>query len=83
MTAKGLGRKIKNLPVGWLWYSIINTVLAAIMVAPAVLFLYFEWLNFAFICCILVVACWNGASFYVEVFSRKYLAQLKKTSGGE
>ena len=81
MTKKGLGRKIRSLPLGWLWYAVINTLFSAAMFAPAVLFLYFEWVNFTFVVIILIVASWNGGSFYVEVFSRKYIASIKKASG--
>jgi len=81
MTKRGLGRKVKRMPCGCLIYAIINTIMSTLMVAPAVIFLYYEWVNFAFICLILIIASWNGGSFYVEVFSRKYLAQLAKSSG--
>ena len=80
MTKKGLGKKIRHLPLGWLWYSVINTLFSAGMIAPAVLFLYYEWVNFAFVVLILIIASWNGGSFYVEVFSRKYTASIKKAS---
>lgn len=81
MTRRGLGKKVKNMPMGWCVYALINTVFSTIMVAPTVLFLYFEWVNFAFIVFIVIVASWNGGSFYVEVFARKYLQQLAKASG--
>ena len=80
MTRKGLGKKIRLMPVGWFVYGVLNTVAYTLMVAPSALFLWFEWVNFAFVVFIILVASWNGASFYVEVFARKYLNQLAKNS---
>ena len=80
MTRKGLGKKIRQMPAGWLVYAALNTIIYAVMVAPAALFLWFEWVNFGFVVFIMLIASWNGGSFYVEVFSRKYQKQLAESS---
>ena len=80
MTRKGLGKKIRKMRGGWLIYAAVNTFFYAIMVAPAALFLWFEWLNFAFVVFIMLIASWNGGSFYIEVFSRKYRKQIAEAS---
>lgn len=80
MTRKGLGLIIRNMPMGYLIYAFINSLIYAIMVSPAALFLWFEWVNFGFVVFIMLVASWNGGSFYVEVFSRKYQEQIASAS---
>ena len=80
MTRKGLGKKIRQMPAGWLVYAALNTIIYAVMVVPAALFLWFEWVNFGFVVFIMLIASWNGGSFYVEVFSRKYQRQLAESS---
>ena len=79
-TRKGLGLIIRNMPMGYLIYAFINSLIYAIMVSPAALFLWFEWVNFGFVVFIMLVASWNGGSFYVEVFSRKYQEQIASAS---
>ena len=71
---------VAQMPAGWLVYAALNTIIYAVMVAPAALFLWFEWVNFGFVVFIMLIASWNGGSFYVEVFSRKYQKQLAESS---
>ena len=49
----------------------VNTLVKALMTAPALLLYYNYWINLGFIVLCLTMCTWNGANFYVEVFSRK------------
>ncbi|WRT67406.1 uncharacterized protein IL334_004377 [Kwoniella shivajii] len=57
---------------GQLIYSII------FMIPPAALFIRNSRASSAFLIIIFAVSAWNGASFYVEVFGRKFERELEK-----
>ncbi|WWC89832.1 uncharacterized protein L201_004760 [Kwoniella dendrophila CBS 6074] len=57
---------------GQLIYSII------FMIPPAALFINSSRASSAFLIIIFAVSAWNGASFYVEVFGRKFERELEK-----
>ncbi|GFZ45818.1 hypothetical protein JCM24511_03548 [Saitozyma sp. JCM 24511] len=57
---------------GQLIYSIV------FMVPPAVLFIHSAKASAAFLAIIFSVSAWNGATFYVEVFGRKFERELER-----
>eukprot|EP00041_Stephanoeca_diplocostata_P027794 m.772165 g.772165 ORF g.772165 m.772165 type:complete len:475 (-) comp23246_c0_seq23:1630-3054(-) len=57
----------------------VQAVYTIITVVPTILLFYSETLHFAYLLLTFIVALWNGACFYIEVFSAQYLQKLQKT----
>eukprot|EP01006_Ploeotia_vitrea_P038893 TRINITY_DN66286_c0_g1_i1.p2 TRINITY_DN66286_c0_g1~~TRINITY_DN66286_c0_g1_i1.p2 ORF type:complete len:405 (+),score=192.71 TRINITY_DN66286_c0_g1_i1:90-1304(+) len=62
-------------PFRRLVFSLYYTVFAAVTILPTFLMYQYFWVNFFCVAGCIVVAVWNGANFYIEVFSRKYAAK--------
>jgi len=58
-------------------YQLVYTI---VTMSPCLLWLRHMWLHALFLLGIFLLATWNGGSFYVEVFSRRYHADLEKRS---
>jgi hypothetical protein len=59
------------------WMVLTVTVYSIVfMVPPAALYIHSPRATAAFLILIFSVSAWNGASFYVEVFGRKYAASI-------
>ncbi|KNC74738.1 hypothetical protein SARC_12725, partial [Sphaeroforma arctica JP610] len=54
------------------FYVFLNGVYASLTIAPAYFLWRYYWLNVVFLCVMVSISLWNGASFYVEVFTRKH-----------
>eukprot|EP01134_Creolimax_fragrantissima_P006853 CFRG6853T1 len=54
------------------FYVILNGLYALLTIVPAYFFWRYYWLNAVFLISMLSVSLWNGASFYVEIFTRKH-----------
>ena len=50
------------------WYIIF----AALTILPTFLYYRYFWLHVSFVIAIILTSMWNGANFYIEVFSRRY-----------
>jgi len=50
------------------WYL----VFATLTILPTRLMYEHFWINLLFVAAMITMALWNGANFYIEVFSRKY-----------
>ncbi|WVW82794.1 hypothetical protein I302_104805 [Kwoniella bestiolae CBS 10118] len=61
-----------------LWFIFCQLIYSIIfMVPPAALFIHSSTASSAFLIIIFAVSAWNGASFYVEVFGRKFERELE------
>lgn len=49
-----------------LLFSLFYTLFAFVTMLPAYLWFRYQWINFAYVCIVVVVAVWNGANFYVS-----------------
>ena len=58
-------------------YQLVYTVLT---IAPTLLYLRYCWLHSLLLVGVFGVCVWNGGSFYIEVFSRRYVAELEKAA---
>ncbi|TPX64674.1 hypothetical protein SpCBS45565_g05694 [Spizellomyces sp. 'palustris'] len=58
-------------------FMAIQLAYTLITIAPTYLFYRFKWLNAAALMGSLCVATYNGANYYFEVFSRRYVEELK------
>jgi len=47
-------------------FSTLYSLFAFVVMLPAYLLFKYEILNFVFCCCVIAMAVWNGASFYVR-----------------
>ena len=57
---------------GWVVYCLINTAVTAVMMAATLLMNRWYEVHFACIFVFMTISIYNGGSFYIEVFSRKY-----------
>jgi len=55
-----------------LMYGIFNAVYCCITLIPVWLWYKYQAANIVFLCIVALVAIWNGANFYMEVFSKSY-----------
>lgn len=60
------------------WYTFLNFCVSVLTLVPAWLWYQSRWAMVLFGLVMVTVNIWNGASFYVEVFSRKYQDNLKQ-----
>ncbi|KAI8971661.1 hypothetical protein BDF20DRAFT_907330 [Mycotypha africana] len=51
-------------------YNIITSI-------PTFLLFRYMWLNAAFLILMFAVSVWNGANYYIEVFSRRYITEIE------
>ena len=60
------------------WYGVMNFLLVACVMLPTIA--YFKWEEAMIVWGLLMVyaSLWNGANYYVEVFSKKYEKELDK-----
>ncbi|WWD09853.1 hypothetical protein V865_007981 [Kwoniella europaea PYCC6329] len=62
-----------------LWFIFCQLIYSIVfMIPPATLFIHSSTASSAFLIIIFAVSAWNGASFYVEVFGRKFERELEK-----
>lgn len=74
---KGPVHFLAEMKFGWLLYAIGNVVAAFLMLCPVILCYRYQWINFVFGVFIVLVAIWNGAGYYINVFSKKYVSGLE------
>jgi len=63
---------------GWVIYSILNVVVTFIFLCPVILLYRYQTFDFVYGLFFVLLAIWNGAGFYIEVFSKKYNAMIEK-----
>jgi len=54
------------------WFGVWQFVYTWLTLLPVKLFYQSFWLHTIFLMLMIVISCWNGASFYIEVFSVRY-----------
>mmetsp|Transcript_6786 Transcript_6786/g.10919 ORF Transcript_6786/g.10919 Transcript_6786/m.10919 type:complete len:407 (-) Transcript_6786:189-1409(-) len=56
-------------------WMVLNMAFASMTVIPAYIWFRWQYAAVAFTCYVFAIGTWNGANFYVEVFSRHYYAR--------
>mmetsp|Transcript_130549 Transcript_130549/g.325715 ORF Transcript_130549/g.325715 Transcript_130549/m.325715 type:complete len:341 (+) Transcript_130549:46-1068(+) len=81
-----VGDKLKKLPGGErflpFWYFTANATLVACLLLPGILYYRYFWLMIAYGTALVLVCIWNGANFYVEVFSKNYQKEVVERAQG-
>ena len=72
LTRGGPMRVLRKMPLGWLVYCLVNVAVTTVMMALTMLMNRWYEVHFACIFLAMTVSIYNGGSFYIEVFSRKY-----------
>ncbi|WVQ71907.1 hypothetical protein IAR50_001449 [Cryptococcus sp. DSM 104548] len=76
-----IGKALKGIPPAHreLWFIFGQLIYSIIfMIPPAALLIHSANASYIFIVLIFAASTWNGASFYVEVFGRKFERELEK-----
>eukprot|EP00591_Stephanopyxis_turris_P001616 CAMPEP_0195515448 /NCGR_PEP_ID=MMETSP0794_2-20130614/6512_1 /TAXON_ID=515487 /ORGANISM="Stephanopyxis turris, Strain CCMP 815" /LENGTH=232 /DNA_ID=CAMNT_0040643867 /DNA_START=1 /DNA_END=696 /DNA_ORIENTATION=+ len=68
----------ENRRLAYFVYNVINYASNVGMTLPAVLFYWNFYANLGLILLLVITSVWNGANFYIDVFSKKYLVGVKK-----
>ncbi|CAF1087270.1 unnamed protein product [Adineta ricciae] len=67
-----------------LFYFLLQFAYMLISILPVCLWYYrYKYINAIFLCSVFAVSVYNGASFYIEVFSRQYIKSLELLQGWE
>lgn len=78
LTRKGQPLNFLNkMPYGWFLYAIGNIIVTFIMLCPTILFYHSQILNFLLGIVVVSVAIWNGAGYYIHIFSKRYEKMLQ------
>lgn len=72
---------LRPLPQGWVIYAILNVIATFLFLCPVILLYRYQVLDFVYGLLFVTVAIWNGAAFYIEVFSKKYDSMIQKELG--
>ena len=67
-----------TMKYGWLIYGFVNVFVAFLMLCPTILYYNVQAVNFIFAVVIVSVCIWNGAGFYISVFSKRYQKGIEK-----
>lgn len=70
-------RFLADQKLGWVIYAIGNIVIAFLMLCPVILCYRYQIVNLIFGILVVLVAIWNGAGYYINVFSKKYSASIE------
>ncbi|BEI81681.1 hypothetical protein CcaverHIS002_0208410 [Cutaneotrichosporon cavernicola] len=76
-----IGRALRGIPEGHreTWFIFGQLIYSIVFMIPAsVLFLHSEMATYICLSVLFLVSTWNGATFYVEVFGRKFARELEK-----
>jgi hypothetical protein len=68
---------LKNISFGWLFYAVGNVIVTFIMLCPTIFFYHNQILDFLLGVIVISVALWNGAGYYIHVFSKRYEKMLQ------
>lgn len=69
---------LRPMRFGWLIYAVLNVVCTFLFLCPVILLYRSQVFDFVYGAVFCMVAVWNGAGFYIEVFSKKYDAMIAK-----
>ena len=75
-----VGKFVNSLPGHFphVAYALIQFGLQLLTMVPIPLFYHYEWLSTAYLIAIFSVASYNGASYYVDVFGKRFHKELVK-----
>ena len=62
----------------WLMYGVTQALYALFCFLPTILLFKYYLAHFLFLCTVLLICIHNGASFYFQVFARKYKKNLRE-----
>jgi hypothetical protein len=63
---------LRPMKHGWLIYILVNVLTTFMFLCPVTLLYRSQVFDFVYGCFFAFVAVWNGAGYYIEVFSKKY-----------
>ena len=69
---------LRPMTHGWLLYSILNIFVTFLFLCPVILLYRSQVFDFIYALIFCLVAVWNGAGFYIEVFSHRYNDSIEK-----
>lgn len=75
---RGLLAFLRPIPYGWVLYAVLNVFVTFLFLCPVILLYRSQVFDFIFGVVFCLIAVWNGAGFYIEVFSKKYEAMIEK-----
>jgi len=80
MDKGGIGKLIKKASPSWrlaafVGYQLLYTIVTML---PSVLFLRYFWAHTILIAGMCILSAWNGANYYFEVFSTRYMESLER-----
>jgi len=58
------------------WFGIWQLIFTILTMLPVKIFFSSYWAHTIFLLCMCIISCWNGATFYIEVFSVRYQQTL-------
>ena len=64
-------------------FVFIQLIYTILVIAPVQLFYSYYWVSFAYLVIVFSVACWNGASYYIEIFSTRYNLKFENKRNSE
>lgn len=62
---------------GWVIYAVGNILICFLMLCPAILCYRSQVVNLVFGIFVVLIAVWNGAGYYIHVFSKRYVEGIE------
>ena len=69
---------MRSMRFGWQIYAVANTLVTFLFLCPVILLYRWQIFDFVYGAAFCLIAVWNGAGFYIEVFARKYESMIQK-----
>lgn len=69
---------LREMRFGWHIYVCCNIVVTFVFLCPVILLYRSQVFDFVYATVFCLLAVWNGAGFYIEVFSKKYDSMIEK-----
>ena len=69
---------LRPMACGWLLYAVGNILVTFLFLCPVILLYRSQVFDFVYGAVFCTIAVWNGAGFYIEVFSKKYETMIEK-----
>jgi hypothetical protein len=64
-------------------FALLQTTYSTVTLIPTYFLFKHFWLHSVFLVVMFAVSVWNGANYYIEVFSRRYILELENIKSGE
>ena len=69
---------LREMPLGWLIYAVLNVFVTFLFLCPVILLYRSQVFDFVYGAVFCTLAIWNGAGYYIEVFSKKYESMIER-----